>query len=974
MTHQPEILLENNLIKQLVGLGYLSAKIHDGDDLVSNLKSQLESFNKTTFTAKEFDTILNHLAKGNVFEKAKTLRGRFHLDKEDGTSTYIRFYNSEDWNKNLFQVTNQVQQTGSFLNRYDVTLLVNGLPLVQIELKRRGIEIKEAFNQINRYQRHSFWSNHGLFQFVQLFVISNGVNTKYLANNKMQSVKQTFFWADELNKNTTDLTQFAQEFLNPDHLGKMIAQYVVMNEAHKSMMILRPYQYYATEAIVKQVSTSEDNAYIWHTTGSGKTLTSFKASQIVMDLPGVHKVVFVVDRKDLDYQTMKEFNSFKKDSVDVTDNTHSLVKQLTDDTKLVLTTIQKLNNAISKKQYEKQLTHLRDKKIVFIFDECHRSQFGETHGRITEFFQKSQLFGFTGTPIFADNASKNDLGKRTTKDLFGNCLHKYVITDAIRDQNVLRFGIEYVGKYKQKGRTLIDIEVEAIDTKEVFDDSRRLEKIVDYIIAYHDQKTFRKDYSALFAVSSIKNVTQYYDLFQKKKEEGLHNLRIATIFTYGANEEDEDAQDYYVGDDLNRSSSEDSTGSSAEPSRSMAAEPKAVYKSSHTRDKLEGYIGDYNAMYNTKFSTKDSQQFENYFKDISKRLKEREKVTFNDEKDRLDIVIVVNMMLTGFDAKKVNTLYVDKNLKHHGLIQAYSRTNRILGEQKSQGNILSFRNLKKATDDAITLFSNKDAIETIILPPYEDVAKKFDEALTNMLEIAPTFQSVDDLPSEIEEGKFVQAFRALLRATNVLGSYTDFDWDDLPITEQEFEDYKSKYLDLYDKVKNDHQKQKTSILNDIDFELELIHRDQVNVAYILKLLAQMKGKGTKGAAAQKKQIMDMLSGEIELRSKRELIEKFIDENLPHIKDLDKIEDEFEIYWNDQKVLALKQLCDDENLDQAQFKALIEAYIFSGREPIQEDVFECLDNRPSVLQARIIGTRILEKMKEYVEVFVTGMIA
>ena len=406
MSKQSEAILENNLIQQLVGLGYVATKVLDGAALVSNLQSQLEAFNKTNFTDKEFDGILNHLAKGNVFEKAKTLRDRFSVTRDNGEVIYVRFYDSENWNKNLFQVTNQVTQEGSFKNRYDVTLLINGLPLVQIELKRRGTEIKEAFNQINRYQRHSFWSNHGLFQYVQLFVISNGVNTKYLANNKLQSVKQTFFWADSNNKNITELTQFADTFLNPDHLGKMIAQYVVMNEAHKNMMILRPYQYFASEAIIKQVSTSNDNGYIWHTTGSGKTLTSFKASQVVMDLPGVHKVVFVVDRKDLDYQTMKEFNAFKKDSVDVTDNTQSLVKQLTDDTKLVLTTIQKLNNAVSKAHYENRLSHLQNKKLVFIFDECHRSQFGETHGRITEFFANSQLFGFTGTPIFADNASK----------------------------------------------------------------------------------------------------------------------------------------------------------------------------------------------------------------------------------------------------------------------------------------------------------------------------------------------------------------------------------------------------------------------------------------------------------------------------------------------------------------------------------------------------------------------------------------
>lgn len=957
MSKQSEAILENKFIQQLLGLGYSAVKVPDGDALVANLKAQLEVFNQSTYTDKEFDGILNHLAKGNVFEKAKTLRDRFSFTNEAGEITYVRFYDSENWNNNLFQVTNQVTQEGSYKNRYDVTLLVNGLPLVQIELKRRGLEIKEAFNQINRYQKHSFWSNHGLFQYVQLFVISNGGNTKYLANNKMQSVRQTFFWADANNKNITELEDFTAAFLNPNHLGKMIAQYVVMNEAYKSMMVLRPYQYFASEAIVNQIATSNDNGYIWHTTGSGKTLTSFKASQIAMDLPSVQKVVFVVDRKDLDYQTMKEFNAFKKDSVDVTDNTQSLVKQLTDDTKLVLTTIQKLNNAVSKTHYKKRLTHLQDKKVVFIFDECHRSQFGETHGRITEFFAKSQLFGFTGTPIFADNASKNELGKRTTSDLFGECLHKYVITDAIRDQNVLKFGIEYVGKYKNKSNTFIDIEVEDIDKKEVFDSTQRLEKIVDYIIAYHNQKTFNKAYSALFATSSIDNVIKYYDIFQRKKEEGKHDLRIATIFTYGANEEDENAQDYLPGDEL-----------------SSAAEAKVKYLSSHTRDKLDSYIEDYNTMYNTKFSTTDAQQFENYFKDISKRLKEREKITFNDEKDRLDIVLVVNMLLTGFDAKKLNTLYVDKNLKQHGLIQAFSRTNRILGEQKSQGNILAFRNLKKATDDAITLFSNKEAIETVVMPPYEAIAKRFEAALMNLRAIAPTYKSVDDFPSEEEDAKFVQAFRKLMRNLNVLQSYTDFSWEDVGIDEQEYEDYKGKYLDLYQRIKSDIAKQKTSILDDIDFELELIHRDIVNVAYILKLLAKLKGAKTSEAAAQKKAIMDLLGGDIMLRSKRELIEQFIEENLPFIANADDIDDEFEQFWQDQKVLALGKLCEEENLDKAQFKALIDAYIYSGQEPIRDDVFKCLDNRPSILKAREIGERILEKMKEFVEVFVNGMSA
>jgi len=938
-------------------LGYESVQIHDGDVLLSNLKSQLEAFNKTTFTQKEFVSIVNHLAKGNVFEKAKTLRDRYNLTKEDGTNFYVRFFNNEDWSLNKYQVTNQVQQHGSFLNRYDVTLLVNGLPLVQIELKRTGIEIKEAFNQINRYQTHSFWSNNGLFQYVQLFVISNGVNTKYLANNRLQSVKQTFFWADENNRNITELTSFANSFLNTNQLGKFISHYVVMNETYKNMMVLRPYQYFATEAIIKQVLTNNNNGYIWHTTGSGKTLTSFKASQIIMDLPQVHKVVFVVDRKDLDYQTMQEFNSFKKNSVDVTDNTASLVKQLTDDTKLVLTTIQKLNNAITKQHYETKMGHLKDKKIIFIFDECHRSQFGDTHGRITNYFKNAQLFGFTGTPIFAENANKNELGKRTTKDLFGVCLHQYVITDAIRDQNVLKFGVEYVGKYKQKGNTFIDIEVEDIDKAEVLNSEKRLTKIVDYIIAYHNQKTFNKAYSSIFAISSIENLIQYYELFKKKKETAEHDLRIATIFTFGANEDDENAHDFLPGDD----------------ELLMAADPQAAYKSSHTRDKLEEFITDYNKMYGTSFSTKDGQQFENYFKDISKRLKEREKENFNDEKDRLDILLVVNMFLTGFDAKKVNTLYVDKNLKHHGLIQAYSRTNRILGEQKSQGNILAFRNLKKATDEAIRLFSNKEAVEDIILPPYQEIVKRFKAALTTLLTLVPTYQQVDELETEEDELAFVQAFRALLRIKNVLQSYTDFKWDDLGIDEQTFENYKSKYLDLYDKVKNEHTKQKTSILDDVDFEVELIHRDTINVAYIIKLLAQFKNANTSEAEKQKKAIMDLLGGEIELRSKRELIEKFIEENLPLINNPDNIQTEFDRYWQEQKVLALSKLCEEEHLDKEQFKALIDAYIFSGQDPLREDVFKCLGDRPSILKAREIGERIIYKMKEFVEVFINGMV-
>jgi type I restriction enzyme R subunit len=596
-------------------------------------------------------------------------------------------------------------------------------------------------------------------------------------------------------------------------------------------------------------------------------------------------------------------------------------------------------------------------KIVFIFDECHRTQFGETHERIKEYFHKAQLFGFTGTPIFAENAAKNEYGKRTTKDLFGECLHKYVITDAIRDQNVLRFGIEYIGKYRQKGNTFIDIDVEDIDRPEVLNDEKRLAKIVDYIIAYHDQKTFNKEFSALFATSSINNLIKYYELFKKKKEAGEHDLRIATIFTFGANEDDEDAQDFLPEEEL-----------------AMAADPQAAYQSKHTRDKLDEFISDYNKMYGTAFSTKDSEQFQNYFKDISKRLKEREKATFNDDKDRLDLLLVVNMFLTGFDAKKVNTLYVDKNLKHHGLIQSFSRTNRILGEKKSQGNILAFRNLKEATDKAITLFSNKEAIEEIILPSFEAIAKRFDEALQDLLKVTPTPQSVDELVSEEDEAAFVVAFRALLRAKNVLKSFTDFNWANLGIDEETFTSFETKYLDLRDKVRRDNSKEKTSILNDIDFEVELIHRDIINVAYIIKLLAKLKQAKKSEAEKQRKAIMDLLGSEVQLRSKRELIEKFINENLPTIDNADNIQDEFEKYWQEQKVLALAKLCDDEHVDKEQFKALIDAYIFSGQDPLRDEVLKCLGDRPSILQAREIGERIIKKMKEFVEVFVQGMVA
>lgn len=962
MAKQPEQILEEHLIIQLQKLGYGLVLIKDEESLIANLKTQLEKHNNIQFSKTEFEKVLNLLSKGSVFEKAKTLREKQHIVRDNGENLYFEFIQTEHWCQNQFQVTHQVTIEGKYKNRYDVTLLINGLPLVQIELKRRGLELKEAFNQTNRYQRHSFGANSALFQYIQIFVISNGVNTKYYANNRLQSFKQTFYWTDKENKRLTNiLNGFTSDFLEPCHISKMICKYIVLSEAHKILMVLRPYQYYAVEALIDRVKNSNKNGYIWHTTGSGKTLTSFKASQVLMNLPQVKKVVFVVDRKDLDYQTTKEFNSFSKGSIDGTDNTKALVNQFSDDTKLIVTTIQKLNTAISKKQYLSKMDKLKDERIVFIFDECHRSQFGETHNRIKAFFNNIQLFGFTGTPIFADNAVKNELGKRTTTELFGECLHKYVITDAIKDENVLKFAVEYVGRYKKKETaTEIDIEVEAIDTKELMEDKKRLAKIADYIIANHNRKTHSREFTAMFCVSSVETLIKYYDILQAKKAAEEHNLRIATIFSYTSNEDDKDATGM-----LNYDLSDESFdyGMAAEPEMQYGTSNSEPVINQHTREKLDEYINHYNRMFETKFSTKDSESFYNYYNDISKKVKER----------KIDILLVVNMFLTGFDSPTLNTLYVDKNLKYHGLIQAYSRTNRILNEQKSQGNIVVFRNLKKATDQAITLFSNKEAIEVIIMKPYEAYVKKYNEAFIELLKIAPTVNSVNELETEDEELEFIKAFRELMRIKNILSAFADFNWEDLAMNEQLFEDYKSKYLDLYDKVKSNHQTEKVSILEDVDFELELIHRDEINVAYIIQLLIKLKSKVQGDVSQFENEIFGLLGSEANLRSKRELIEKFIKENLPVLQDTDEVPEAFEKFWNQEQQNAFNQLVKNENLSPDKTEKVIEDYLFAEREPLRDEVLELIEgDKPSVLERKKVGDRILSKILGFVETFINGM--
>ncbi|WP_415911922.1 type I restriction endonuclease subunit R [Neptuniibacter sp. QD37_11] len=970
MAYQSEQELENNLVAQLVKGSFEKVSITDVASLTANLKKQLSKLNGFDISDNELKQIRNALAKGNVFDKAKTLRDRLQINKDDGTVGYVRFLD-DDFSKNYFQVTQQVTVEGHYKNRYDVTILVNGLPLVQIELKRRGLELKEAFNQINRYQRHSYWAEDGLFQYVQVFVISNGVNTKYYANNRKQSFKQTFFWADVTNERYTDLTKFAEVFLTPQHLTDMITKYVVLNETDRILMVMRPYQIYATEAIIERVAEREQilgqnqstealNGYIWHTTGSGKTLTSFKTAQLLTGDSKIHKVVFVVDRKDLDYQTSKEFNGFAKGCVDSTDNTKLLVDQFTDapipadkvnekrNTKLIVTTIQKLNNAISHKRYSKRMQPVQDKNIVFIFDECHRSQFGDTHQKITKFFTNHQMFGFTGTPIFVENAVSKSSRKYTTTDLFNKALHKYTIVDAIKDENVLKFNVEYVGRYKKKdsgteSKNEVDIEVEGIDTKELMESDVRLEKITDYIIAQHKRKTHSKEFTGMFCVSSVPALIKYYELFAKKKVEGKHNLKIATIFSYAANEEDPDA------DGLN------------EVVLDKVAEPQAAY--SHSRDKLEQFIGDYNEMFSCSYTTKDSESFYNYYNDISKKVRER----------KIDILLVVNMFLTGFDSKTLNTLYVDKNLKYHGLIQAYSRTNRILNEQKSQGNIVCFRNLKERTDDALALFSNKDAKDTVIMPPYEDFLKLFNKAFGSLLAIAPDPDSVNDLEDENQELEFVKAFRELMRLKNILSTFADFTFDDVRPSEQEFEDYKSKYLDLHDKVKTDNAKDKESILEEVDFELELLAMDVINVAYILQLLSKLKqAENEEDYQYQYKALMQVVGGDPSLRSKQELIDKFIKENLPDVKSAEDVDDAFSAYWELEKEKAANELADEENLIPESVKDLVERMIFSNQEPLREDIVATMEKPPSVLQRKKVIPRLAERFKGFVDTFYRDM--
>lgn len=930
MTHQSEIQLENELIVQLASLGFEIVSIPDSEALIVNLLSQLEKFNETKFSDTELERILNHLQKGDRFQKAKTLRDRYALTRDDETTFWVRFFNMDKWCKNEYQVAHQVNQEGAYKNRYDVTLFINGLPLVQIELKRRGMEMKEAFNQIQRYHRHSFSGT--LFEYVQIFVISNGVNTKYFSNNPKQSFEQTFFWTDEENKKITMLSEFAEVFLEKCTISRMIAEYIVLAESLQIPMVLRPYQYYAVNAIEKRVKESSKSGYIWHTTGSGKTLTSFKASQVLARMPEVKKVLFVVDRKDLDIQTTKEFNSFSDGSVDGTNNTYHLVKQLKDpNRKLIVTTIQKLDIAISRESYLAQFQQLQDEKVVIIFDECHRSQFGLTHARISSTFRNAQLFGFTGTPIFADN----NVGGVTTADVFGQCLHKYIITHAIDDNNVLGFAVEYVGKYKHKDVDTLDADifaetlVEGIDTREVLESDDRLNKIADYVLADWKRKTKNGRFNAIFATPSIEVLKKYYRLFKEKKSD---SLRIATIFTYQANEDD--SSDML---DVDIFAGEGTTGNQ------------------HSRDFLEECIADYNALYGTNYST---ERFYDYYRNLQTRIKNKE----------VDLILVVNMFLTGFDSPRLNTLYVDKNLRYHGLIQAYSRTNRLFNSDKPHGNIISFRNLKLNTDKALALFGDENAKEVVFKKPYEEQKKDFENKLTQLREKVPTVDSIDALQGDEERAVFVKTFRDLLRIKSSLETFAEFNFADLGISEQEFYDYQSKYLDIHEERKK-HDPEVESILDQIDFELELTVRDIIDFDYIIQLIVGLKNISS-DALRQKKteDILKLFDRDVKLRKKKELIRKFIEENLPKINSGEDVEKAFGEFWNSERSSALKEVAQAENIPLENFEGVISEYLYTQKLPRGQEIVDLLPEPPRILERQNIIDRVRSAIENIVDMF------
>ena len=880
--YESEAKLENRMIEQLRKQGYSYIEINDVKELEENFRSQVNLHNKVELNGrdlsdKEFEKLMIKISGKSIFQSAKELRQKHDIIRDDGTVAYIELFNTKEWCKNLFQVTHQTTVEGKYVNRYDVTILINGLPLIQIELKRRGIDMKEAFDQIKRYKNHSY---NGLYRFIQLFVISNGVDTKYFANGDQElNYGFTFYWTDVNNDRITNLEQFCTFFLDRCHVAKMIARYMIINETEKMLMVMRPYQVYAVENIVDRAINTSNNGYVWHTTGSGKTITSFKTSQILSLEPSINQVFFLVDRKDLDKQTLDEFNKFDPGCVDMTNETFKLVQQIKDSTKpLIITTIQKMANACSNPRYASVMEKYKDKKTVFIIDECHRSQFGDMHKQIAKTFTNAQYFGFTGTPRFEENKSQDG---RSTADIFEKCLHTYLIKDAINDGNVLGFSVDYVKTIESSIDDSNDERVQAIDTDEVFIDDTRIIMVAQHIIEHHNIKTRDRKYNSLFAVSSIPMLTKYYDTFKKLN----HNLKIGAIFTFGANENLDN-------------------------------------KEEHSRDVLERIIKDYNKMYNTNFTTNN---FDAYFRDVCKKIKNTD----------IDIVIVVDMLLTGFDAKKLNTLYIDKPLKFHSLIQAFSRTNRVESDTKPFGNIVCYDLPSKfRVDEAVKLFSQTDRTDTVIMAPYSDYLEKYIKAVNYLQIIAPNIDSIQELEQEGNEEdlkKFILAFREVAKILVSLKTFNEFDMNDekMPMASQMFEDYKSKYYEIYRKLAT--SKEKSSILSDISFSLELIQTDKINVSYILNLIRNVD---LTNEEQKQKDIEDIESKLVnvtddELFLKLDLIKRFLSNVLPILKPDDSIDDAFNSHMNKERQKEIEKFAKENDIDLEVLQAVIDEFEYSG---------------------------------------------
>lgn len=918
MAYQSEAQLEQQLIEQLVSQDYEKVHIDDYDSLVSNFKIQFERFNKSKtngkpFTVKEWERIFNYISGKSIFESAKILRDKFVLERDDGKKVHLALLD-DDYTKNIYQVTNQTTVIGKYKNRYDVTLLVNGLPLVQIELKRRGVDIKEAVNQIMRYRKHSY---QGLYHFIQIFVVSNGVDTKYFANSDKDILySHTFFWTDENNIRITNLKDFSIAFLSRDVVIKMLSKFTIINDTDRIMMIMRPYQVYATEALIRQATVTNRNAYIWHTTGAGKTLTSFKTAQILAKMPSIKKVIFLVDRKDLDTQTTEEFNKFEAGSVDATDKTTVLVNQMRDKNRqLIITTIQKMANAVKNQRYAAVMDMYKTEKVVFIIDECHRSQFGDMHKDIVRHFQNAQFFGFTGTPRFEVNGKVEGKVVQTTEKLFGECLHSYLIKDAIFDNNVLGFHVEYIntikGDYDENDSTM----TEAIDVGELYMADERMSLVANHIVQNHKAKTRNRQYTAIFAVSSIPMLIKYYGIFKQIN----HDLNISAIFSYGANED-------YEGHD------------------------------EHSRDALERIIADYNKMYNTNFST---DTFAAYHKDISDRVKGK-------KTKQLDILIVVNMFLTGFDSKPLSVLYVDKDMMYHDLLQAYSRTNRVEKETKPWGIIVCYRNLKQKTDEALALFS-QGHVEGVLTKAFEYYVQKFNEITAKIREIALVPEEIDLIQSEDKQKKFVVLFRELSRYMLSLKTFVEFSIDrsDLDMTDQEFQDYKSKYLMLYHRVNND--KEVVSVLNDVDFCIELIESDRINVAYIMNLIRNINFESKQTRDKDIENIKEELerSDNIHLHKKIDILRSFLDEVVSGFEGGEDIDSEYNAYENKRKNEEIKAFAEQENIDCGILQHEIAEYEFTSvLNP--GDIRDKIQKPMPLLKKRSLVNKIVDFIKSHVE--------